>query len=134
MTISDVPRAASLSERVAEEVRAMLGRKRVSGNALARDLGVSPMWVSTRLTGRQEIGLDDLDRIARSLRVGVADLLPTDVRRTGQTKDGTLTGANRLSDNRPSGRPDRAVTTPPGPRRTRRLTHREPIPQSRWVA
>jgi Predicted transcriptional regulator len=67
---------ATLSERVAEEVRAMLARRRVSGRKLADQLGVSPSWVSYRLTGAQPIDLNDLERIASALNVEVIDLLP----------------------------------------------------------
>jgi transcriptional regulator with XRE-family HTH domain len=71
----------TLSARVAEEIRAMLGRKRVTGRELSRRLSVSQPWVSQRLTGHQEIGLNDLERIAAALDVEVADLLPTPVKR-----------------------------------------------------
>lgn len=67
---------ADLSDRVAEEIRSWMGRRRISGAALARALGVSPAWVSYRLTGVQPIDLNDLQRIAAILNVEVADLLP----------------------------------------------------------
>jgi transcriptional regulator with XRE-family HTH domain len=67
---------ATLSERVAEEIRALLARRRISGRSLASALNVSPSWVSYRLTGAQPIDLNDLDRIAEYLGVDVADLLP----------------------------------------------------------
>src|SRR5690242_11047111 len=69
-------RTATLSDLVAEEVRALLARRRISGRQLATELGVSPSWVSYRLTGVQAIDLNDLMRIARALGVGVHDLLP----------------------------------------------------------
>jgi transcriptional regulator with XRE-family HTH domain len=74
----------TLSERVAEEIRAMLGRKRVTGREVARRLKVSSPWISQRLTGHTEISLNDLERIAAALDVEVAELLPTPVRRSGQ--------------------------------------------------
>lgn len=67
---------ATLGERVAEEVRALMARRRMSGRKLADLLGVSPSWVSYRMTGVTPIGLDDLQRIAEVLNVEVADLLP----------------------------------------------------------
>lgn len=80
---------------VAEEIRAMLGRRRMSGRELARKLDVSPSWVSYRLTGTQEIGLNDLARIADALGVGIVDLLPRE-QRGGRPTDGyavpTVTG------------------------------------------
>lgn len=60
----------------------MLGRKRTSGRELARRLNVSQAWISYRLTGTQEIGLNDLQRIADALEVDVTDLLPTPARRS----------------------------------------------------
>jgi transcriptional regulator with XRE-family HTH domain len=66
----------SLSDQAAEEVRAMLARRRMSGRKLAERLGVSHTWVSYRLTGQQEIGLNELARIAEVLDVAVIDLLP----------------------------------------------------------
>lgn len=62
----------------------MLARRRVSGRELARRLGVSSPWVSNRLTGHLEIGLDELQRIADALEVEVADLLPRRVYRDGR--------------------------------------------------
>lgn len=75
MTV-DVRHTDSLSVKVAEEIRALLARRRVSGRELARRLDVSPNWVSLRITGAQKIDLDDLERIATALEVGVVDLFP----------------------------------------------------------
>lgn len=68
--------ATLLSTQVAEEVRAMMARRRISGRKLAEMLDVSPSWVSYRMTGVTPIGLDDLQRIAAALDAEVADLLP----------------------------------------------------------
>jgi len=54
----------------------MLARRRISGRQLAEKMGVSRSWISYRLTGSQEIGLNDLERIADALGVDVFDLLP----------------------------------------------------------
>jgi transcriptional regulator with XRE-family HTH domain len=74
MTV-DVQHTDTLSSRVAEELRALLGRRRLSGRELARRLDVSPNWVSLRMTGAQPIDLNDLDRISRALGVRPVDLL-----------------------------------------------------------
>lgn len=84
MSIDVQGRDRTLSDRAAEEIRALMGRKRISGAELARRLDVSPMWVSYRLAGKQEIGLTDLERIASALGVTPVDLLPVAVRRAGQ--------------------------------------------------
>ena len=65
-----------MSDRVAEEVRVMLARRRMSGRELARKLEVSPNWVSLRTSGSQPIDLNDLERIADALEVEIVDLLP----------------------------------------------------------
>lgn len=80
----------SLSESVAEEIRAALARKRVTGRELARRLQVSSPWVSQRLTGATEIGLNDLQRIANAIDVDLYDLLPARTRTGGGGSSGDL--------------------------------------------
>jgi len=69
-------RTATLSELVAEEVRALMARRQMSGRTLATKLNVSPSWVSYRLSGKQPIDVNDMLLIANALGVGVHDLLP----------------------------------------------------------
>lgn len=137
----------TLSERAAEEIRAMLGRKRISGRELSRKLGVSQAWVSYRLTGHQEIGLNDLERIAAALEVSVSDLMPAPARRSsgggglnGATPQGatgqrrhTIRAANltsRTTRRRASGRADlsqlHAESPLPADRPTADRTSRRP--------
>lgn len=81
MTTDILTRAEhELSAQVIIEIGAMLGRKRMRQADLARALGVGPMWVSDRMTGRTRLTIDDLDRIATALGVGIVDLLPRDRR------------------------------------------------------
>lgn len=89
----------TLSARVAEEVRAMLARRGVNKSELARQLGVSHTWVTNRLAGHQEIGLNDLDRIAEVLGVNIADLLPRSARMG--TNGSSATVAERLVEPHP---------------------------------
>jgi transcriptional regulator with XRE-family HTH domain len=72
-------RAATLSELVAEEVRAQMGRKRMSQAQLARGVGKTEMWVSLRLRGKQAIDLNDLMAIATVLGVDASELVTPDV-------------------------------------------------------
>lgn len=65
-----------LREGVAEEVRALIGRRRTTGAKLAEAIGRSEMYVSRRLRGETAFDLDDLERIAAILNVEVSDLLP----------------------------------------------------------
>jgi transcriptional regulator with XRE-family HTH domain len=67
---------ASLRERTAEEVRALLARRKMSATQLARELKVSQAYVWRRLSGETAFDLDDLERIANVLTVEVIDLLP----------------------------------------------------------
>lgn len=66
----------TLSERVAEVIRAMLWQRRMSGRQLAAELKVSQSWMSTRLAGTTPIDLNDLERIAGILDIEVWDLIP----------------------------------------------------------
>jgi len=91
----DVERSSmEMTGLIAEEIRALLGRRRMSGRELARKLDVSPSWVSYRLTGTQEIGVNDLALIAQALNVGIVDLLPRDARQPTLTlaSEPTVTG------------------------------------------
>ena len=81
---NNAPGTATLSDLVAEEIRALLARRRTSGRKLAEQLGVSPSWVSYRLTGAQPIDLNDLARISAALDVDVTDLLPPARNREGR--------------------------------------------------
>jgi transcriptional regulator with XRE-family HTH domain len=68
-------RTVTLSDRVAAEIRGWLGKRNMSAAALARRLEQSRSWVSLRITGQQEIGLNDLERIAYELDVTIGQLL-----------------------------------------------------------
>ena len=64
------------SSALAASIRAELGRQSKSRAELAREMGVTEMWLSRRLTGRQTpITVDDLARIADGLGVTVNDLM-----------------------------------------------------------
>src|SRR5690348_6844413 len=65
-----------LRAAVAEEVRALLARRRISSVKLAAQIGRSQAYVSRRLNGDVAFDLDDLENIARVLRVRVTDLVP----------------------------------------------------------
>lgn len=73
-------RPATLSKLVGKQVKLQLFLKEMSGRDLAGKLGVSPSWVSYRLSGKQEIGLDDLFQIATVLGVDLDELLTPEVK------------------------------------------------------
>lgn len=66
----------TLTRHVAEEVRVLLARRRMSAAALARKLGVSQTYIWRRLEGQTAFDLTDLERIAEILDVEVTELLP----------------------------------------------------------
>lgn len=68
--------AVDLSVAVAKEIRIMLVRLDMKQTELAARLGVNEMWLSRRLRGAQEIGLNDLQRIAGALGVEALALMP----------------------------------------------------------
>lgn len=67
----------TMSQRAARRIKGLLGSEDVTKSELARRLGVSHTWVTNRLNGSQEIGLNELERIAEVLGVSVTDLIPT---------------------------------------------------------
>jgi transcriptional regulator with XRE-family HTH domain len=70
-------RTATLSQLVGKRIKLKLFLAEMSGRELATKLGVSPSWVSYRLSGKQEIGVNDLLRIAVALGVELHDLMPS---------------------------------------------------------
>lgn len=106
-----------LRERVAEELRALLARRKVTPTELGRRLGKSQTWVWRRLEGEVAFDLNDLEAIAAVLAVTPADLLPPDVRRGAEPNIRNSPVPERPADNRPPARPtgrrgggDRRVT------------------------
>lgn len=69
------PEAATFTERVAAEVRAEMARRKVTQTALAKALGCSQAAVGRRLMAEVPMDTDDLERIARHLRVSPLVLL-----------------------------------------------------------
>lgn len=60
---------------VAEELRAVLARKQVTGRELARRLGHNDhKWVTNRLNGRTSIVFEDVPLLADALGLGVHEL------------------------------------------------------------
>lgn len=66
--------SGGLRAQVAEEVRVLLARRRISGVQLARRLGMSQGYLSRRLNGVQPFDMDDLEKIANGLDVPVSIL------------------------------------------------------------
>lgn len=78
MTVVQVrPWGAQYARLVAEEVRGIAAKKRITGIQLAEAVGVSQQSMSRRMTGSLPFSIDELAEVARVLQVDVADLLPT---------------------------------------------------------
>jgi len=73
-----------LQQRVAEEIRVELARRRMSARQLALMTGWSPMYVSRRLRGQLPFTIADLDDVASALDIPVTRLLP-------RSEDGFIT-------------------------------------------
>lgn len=75
--MSDAPASGlSLREQAAEEIRALLARRKMSATQLARQMSVSQTYVWRRLSGETAFDLDDLEKISSLLGVEVTELLP----------------------------------------------------------
>lgn len=81
---------------VAEEVRALLARRRVSGVQLAARIGCSQPYLSRRLNAEITFDVDDLQRIAEALEVEHPDLHPGGRGRDARRDPGTA-GAQRAT-------------------------------------
>ena len=66
----------NIADSVAAIVRAEMARRRRSSADLARELGISPVSVSRRLTGEVPIDVNELAQIAAFLGLPMSSLLP----------------------------------------------------------
>lgn len=77
MSITPEVNAKTLTQLVATEIKVQMARADVRQSQLAREIGKTEQWLSVRLRGRQPIDMNDLALIAKGLKVGVHDLLPS---------------------------------------------------------
>lgn len=132
MALLNLAKSETLADRVATEILSELARRRQSQAKLAAALGKAPMWVSDRLSGKTQITVNDLERIAEALELKVGDLLPREDRqvkaclqtarsaRPARRLDARPAAPSRPGDRRPAGRPA-ALTRPSGSVRTARI-------------
>lgn len=71
---------SDFGSQVAEEIRVLLVRRRLSAAELARQMGVTQSYLARRLLRGERLDLEDLRRIAAVLKVSVVDLLPSSAR------------------------------------------------------
>ncbi len=64
---------SNLDEQVASEIRALMGRQRLSARGLARKIGTNDVWVSRRLRGSVGITFGDLSVRTTQKYTAVAD-------------------------------------------------------------
>jgi len=67
--------ALSYNESVTAEIRAELGRRRLSGRQLAAALGWSANYLSRRMTGAVPWSTHEIEDIALALGVSLAELV-----------------------------------------------------------
>lgn len=89
MSDERTPPRGRLREHVAEEIRVLLARKRISAAELARRTGIKQSTMSRRMTGETAFDMDDLELIAEALEVEVTDLMPKRVTAGGDPKLGS---------------------------------------------
>lgn len=69
----------SLDAAIAEELRALLARRRVSARSISDKLGWGQMYLSRRLSGRVPFSAGELYKLAGLLGVPITSLLPPGV-------------------------------------------------------
>jgi transcriptional regulator with XRE-family HTH domain len=96
----------SLTEAVTAEIRAEVGRQRLSGRELARRIDQPAATVSRWLRCQTAPGLDDLDAMAAALEVDLTELLRTAKQRLAlRDAKGQSVGLPRKDSNlQPAGR------------------------------
>lgn len=110
MTDTTMAVRGRLRERAAEEIRALLARRRISAAELARRTGLKQSTLARRMTGETAFDLDDLELIASVLGVSVAQLLPTE----SEGSSGQTPYSDRLTDRPRAGRPPNRRNGPSG--------------------
>lgn len=68
-------RTTSLAQLVAAEIRAEMGRQRLSQRALARSLDRPDVWLMRRLRGDQALDLEELELVAKALSMAPETLV-----------------------------------------------------------
>ncbi len=113
----------SINDLVAEEIRVLLARRRMSASDLARQTGMTQRAISRRLTGEKVIDVDDLAKIAEALGVEAVELLP-------RISEGTVVFAKSRRGQTTVAKPARAKRPRPFgpiPKRKARESTRRPV-------
>lgn len=103
MSENSTERETPIREYVAEEIRVLLARRRMSASELARRIGQSQPYLSRRLTGEVALDVDDLVKIAQVLDVSPGSLLTgQDTLRSPRRRQTGRSDARRPPSARPS--------------------------------
>jgi transcriptional regulator with XRE-family HTH domain len=113
MSDEATPPRGRLREHVAEEIRVLLARRKMSATQLAHITGIKQSSLSRRMTGETAFDMDDLERIADALGVAVTDLMPQRVS-TGTEPNRVFTPVSRLQAPAPTAHPPRPTRRPSG--------------------
>lgn len=111
MSENQTPNGTPMRELVAEEIRVLLARRKMSASELARRMGVTQPYISRRLTGDTPLDVDDMATIARVLGVTVGDLLPRSEEGRLITVGADAAGMGRITNARSTHPTDRAHLT-----------------------
>lgn len=87
MSEQTTPPRGRLREHVAEEIRVLLARRKMSGAELARRTGIKQSTMSRRMTAETAFDMDDLEAIANVLDIQIGDLFPRQDGRSNQNFD-----------------------------------------------
>lgn len=68
-----------MNTSIAEELRAFLARRRISGRQLAAMLGWAPQYLSRRMTGQIPFTMGELYLISQVLDIPLQSLLPAEM-------------------------------------------------------
>lgn len=79
-----------LSQRVAEAIRLEMARQRITQIGLGRALGHNQTYVSSRLTGKIDLKLSEVEDIAQALGVPVEQLLTAESRLAAKRRRASL--------------------------------------------
>jgi transcriptional regulator with XRE-family HTH domain len=88
----------TLAAAVADEVQRRMTARGLSQNALARAARMPPTLLHRSLQGRRQLQLDELERLAPALGVGVVWLLRSAVTGTPPSGDTTPAASDRTQD------------------------------------
>lgn len=78
------PESGALARAVSAEVRAVMGRHRISGNQLAALTGVSQNYIASRLRDESPFTVNDIENICQALKEDPGQLWANAVAHLGE--------------------------------------------------